>query len=106
LPLLVDAQSFPFASDSSPEIVKGAYSPQLTYSPADIKTITDNAIDRAVRVIFEIDVPGHAASWAAGYPNTMADCFAKLTPIQNVNSAFLTTPFIVIDTITTSTTLH
>ena len=55
---LVDAQSFPFDSMSSPDIAKGAYSKSATYSVKDIQAISDYAIDRAVRVIFEIDVPG------------------------------------------------
>jgi hexosaminidase len=55
---LVDAQSFPFDSMSSPDIANGAYSKSATYSVKDIQAISDYAIDRAVRVIFEIDVPG------------------------------------------------
>ena len=56
---LVDAQSFPFDSPSSPGIVLGAYTPELTYSQGDLRLITEYALDRAVRVIFEIDVPGN-----------------------------------------------
>jgi hexosaminidase len=55
---LVDAQSFPFNSMSSPDISKGAYSKSATYSVKDIQAISDYGIDRAVRVIFEIDTPG------------------------------------------------
>ena len=55
---LVDAQSFPFNSMSSPDIVKGAFSKRLVYSVKDIQAISDYGIDRAVRVIFEIDTPG------------------------------------------------
>ena len=55
---LVDAQSFPFDSPSSSNIVKGAYSSSATYSTDDIAYITDYAISRGIRPVFEIDVPG------------------------------------------------
>ena len=71
---LVDAQSFPFNSVSSPEIVKGAYSLSYQYSTGDIQYITDYAYDRGVRIVYEIDVPGHAASWGNGYPEVLANC--------------------------------
>lgn len=74
---MVDAQSFPVDTPSAPEIVKGAYAPDLIYSMDDIKMLRDYATDRGVRLLLEIDVPGHAASWNAGYPNTMAQCFEK-----------------------------
>ena len=80
---LVDAQSFPFDSPSAPEIVKGAYSSKLTYTQKDLMLITEYAAERGVRMIFEIDVPGHAASWNAGYPKVMADCFEKYS--YNIN---------------------
>lgn len=81
---LVDAQSFPFNSVSSPEIVKGAYSPNYQYSTDDIQYITDYAYYRGIRIVYEIDVPGHAASWGAGYPEVVADCVDKYDNINNI----------------------
>ena len=80
---LVDAQSFPFASQSAPRISQGAYQPQLVYSMADVTEITLYAAAQAVRVMVEIDVPGHAASWNAGYPEIMADCFDEYSNVNN-----------------------
>jgi len=74
---VVDAESFPFDSPSSAQIVKGAYSPSFTYSIDDLSALTEYASDRGIRVVYEIDVPGHAASWNDGYPELMADCLQK-----------------------------
>ena len=32
------------------------------------------AADRAIRAVPEIDMPGHAASWAIGRPDVVVDC--------------------------------
>ena len=49
----------------------------------DLNSITNYAHERGIRLIFEVDVPGHAASWTKGKPEIMADCFAKY--YYNVN---------------------
>lgn len=71
---IVDAQSFPLMLDSLPEMAAGAYSPKRVYTSADLADITSFAADRGVNVVFEIDVPGHTASWRAGKPEVMANC--------------------------------
>lgn len=58
-------------------MTKGAFSPSMVYTPADIASLTSYAYDRGVEIIFEIDVPGHAAGWTKGKPEIMADCFEK-----------------------------
>lgn len=84
---LVDAVSFPFNSKSEPDLVKGAYNSQLTYNSEDLKAIKDYAYKRGVELIFEIDVPGHAASWGTGKPDLLADCIAQYG--YNVNNLAL-----------------
>ena len=84
---IVDSQSFPFNSPSEPELVKGAYSPKLTYSADDLTTLNEYARRRGVEIIFEVDVPGHAASWGAGKPELLADCIAQYG--YNVNNLAL-----------------
>ena len=81
---MVDAQSFPVDTPSAPEIVKGAYSPSHIYSMSDVEMLTQYAADRGVRILPEIDIPGHAASWKNGYPEIMADCFEKY--YYNINN--------------------
>lgn len=58
-------------------MIKGAFSSSMTYSMEDIKSVQDYAHSLGVEVIYELDIPGHAASWTAGKPSVMADCFAK-----------------------------
>jgi hexosaminidase len=79
----VDAESFPLQCPSAPDLVKGAYSPDLTYSMAELRSVTEYAKQRAVDVVFELDVPGHAASWGAGAPQLLADCLVKYS--YNIN---------------------
>jgi hexosaminidase len=69
----VDAQSFPIESKTYPLLSqKGAYSPQAVYSAEDVSDFVDYAKKRGVRVVPEIDTPGHAY-WYEGVPN----CFQK-----------------------------
>ena len=61
---LVDTQSWPLALESYPEMIQDAYSPEEVYSKSDIKYVIDYARSRGVRIIPEIDMPGHArAGW-------------------------------------------
>jgi hexosaminidase len=73
---IVDMQSFPFQSRSSPKLWEGSFSPMERYTQGDVKSIVEYARLRGVRVMVEFDVPGHAASWCAGYPEICpaADC--------------------------------
>ena len=84
---IVDSQSFPFNSPSEPELVKGAYTSQLVYSVEDLRVLNDYARRRGVEIIFEVDVPGHAASWGAGKPDLLADCIAQYG--HNINNLAL-----------------
>jgi hexosaminidase len=66
---LVDQQSFPFDSKKRPELSKkGAYSPQERYTALDIAEVVEFGRERGVRMMVEIDGPGHAAIWCKGYP--------------------------------------
>lgn len=80
---LTDAQAFPWNSTSEPRLVRGAYRPDLTYSRTDLEAVVAYASDRAIRVVVEVDMPGHAASWAVGRPDVVVDC-----PPDDTNSLF------------------
>ena len=60
---LTDDQGFRFQSDAYPELA----SPDA-YSLAELSELVDYAADRGVRVVPELDVPGHATSWLAAHP--------------------------------------
>lgn len=61
---LVDEDSFPLILDSHPEIAKyAAYSPEETYTSNDARNIVKYAMKKGVRVVPELDTPGHASSW-------------------------------------------
>lgn len=61
---IVDEDSFPLKLDSHPEIAEyAAFSPEQIYTTDQVKDIIRYAMVRGVRVIPELDTPGHAASW-------------------------------------------
>ncbi|NOX51299.1 MAG: family 20 glycosylhydrolase [Gammaproteobacteria bacterium] len=60
---LSDDQAFRFNSDKFPKLA----SPQ-SYSKQMLKNLVAYAADRGVRVVPEIDVPGHVNTWLVSYP--------------------------------------
>lgn len=59
---ITDTQSWPIQINEYPEATKDAYSPREIYSPNDVQTIVSYARSHGVRVIPEVDMPGHSAS--------------------------------------------
>ncbi|EKD17164.1 uncharacterized protein L3040_005386 [Drepanopeziza brunnea f. sp. 'multigermtubi'] len=59
---LVDSQSWAVQLTSEPSMTVDSFSSREIYSQNDIRDVIRYATDRAVRVIPEIDMPGHAAS--------------------------------------------
>ncbi|KAL0215349.1 hypothetical protein P9112_007533 [Eukaryota sp. TZLM1-RC] len=81
---IVDAQSFPYKSLSYPSFAeRGAFRPDLVYDSATIKSIVDYAQQRGVRVVMELDVPGHAY-WGDAAPHIRAQCPGGYS--KNVNN--------------------
>jgi hexosaminidase len=82
---MVDTQSFPFQSKSSPKLWDGAYSKFERYTQQDVASIVEYARMRGVRVIVEFDMPGHAASWCKGYPEICpsSTCLQPLNVASN-----------------------
>lgn len=58
---LTDSQSWPFQSHTYPELATkgGAYCPTCVYTSHDIQQVIAEASDRGIRVILEVDLPGH-----------------------------------------------
>lgn len=81
---LVDAQSFPFDAPSHPELgKKGAWSNQERFTPSDIAAVIEYARQRGIRVMMEIDTPGHSGSWCYGMPEV---CPTPGCPSKNINN--------------------
>lgn len=60
---MVDAESFPFNAPSFPQFGRlASYSPVERYTVSDVRGIVDYARDRGIRVVVELDVPGHTAA--------------------------------------------
>ncbi|KAJ3702885.1 hypothetical protein LUZ61_006590 [Rhynchospora tenuis] len=67
---ITDSQSFPIVLPSEPELAaKGSYGSSMSYSTRDVKRIIQYGLSHGVRVVPEIDMPGHTASWAEAYPD-------------------------------------
>eukprot|EP00250_Pteridium_aquilinum_P022617 c25469_g1_i1 orf=161-1873(+) len=66
---IVDEESFPIEIPSLPKLWAGAYTPLERYTIADAREIVGYAKARGIKVMAEIDVPGHAESWGYGYPD-------------------------------------
>lgn len=88
---ITDTESFPIQLDSFPEITQYAvYSGKEVYSKEDVKEIVEYARYRGIRVIPEIDSPGHSYCWgfAPGTSEIVMDClkfghFGQLNPSLN-----------------------
>jgi hexosaminidase len=82
---MVDAQSWPLELPSLPDFArKGAFGPRAVYTQADVQLIIDHATSRGIRVLPEVDVPGHAASWGAAMPDIVASCPSLSANINNI----------------------
>ncbi|KAF2278359.1 uncharacterized protein EI97DRAFT_251361 [Westerdykella ornata] len=62
---IIESQSWPLEIHEYPQMTKDAYSPNEIYTHECVKSIIQYAAERGIRVIPEIDMPGHASSgWA------------------------------------------
>ena len=61
---LSDDQAFRFHGAACPELAH----PRLRYGASELRGLARYAAARGIRVVPELDVPGHAASWLAQHP--------------------------------------
>lgn len=72
---VLDDTAWPLVSETYPKFAtEGAYAPDAVYSATDVARIMLHAKNRGIRVVPEIEGPGHAAIWGTAYPNTTIDC--------------------------------
>jgi hexosaminidase len=78
-----DSQSFPYASKSYPELAeKGAFHPKRIYTVEDVERVIHESYLRGIRVIPEIDMPGHTNAIAKSHPEVMAQCPNPAEPMN------------------------
>jgi hexosaminidase len=88
---LVDLQSFPFVAPHAPELAgKAAFSSQERYTTGDVKAVVAFAADLGIRVVVEVDVPGHTRSFCDSHPEVCPtpDCGAQNALAPNTNATF------------------
>ncbi|KAK4775078.1 hypothetical protein SAY86_010013 [Trapa natans] len=70
---ITDSHSFPLVLPSEPDLAgKGSYRHDMQYSPENVSRIVEFGLEHGVRILPEIDMPGHAGSWAKAHPEIMA----------------------------------
>ncbi|XP_077539498.1 beta-hexosaminidase subunit beta-like [Haemaphysalis longicornis] len=75
---IVDDQSWPLHLEAFPNLtLKGAYSPRHVYSPEDVRSIIEYARLRGIRVIPEMDTPGHTQALGKAFPDTLTTCYSE-----------------------------
>lgn len=70
---ITDSHSFPLELAKEPKLADlAAYGEKERYSRSDVKKIIEFGRLHGVRVIPEIDMPGHTGSWGLAYPEIVA----------------------------------
>ena len=82
---IVDSQAFPYISPTYPKLAEGAWSVQERYTQNDVADVVEYARQRGVRIVIEVDTPGHASSWCKGHPEVCpsTSCVTPLNPATN-----------------------
>uniref|UniRef100_A0A0G4G7J3 beta-N-acetylhexosaminidase n=1 Tax=Chromera velia CCMP2878 TaxID=1169474 RepID=A0A0G4G7J3_9ALVE len=65
---VIDAQAFPLETRELPKLWEGAYTDMERYSLEDVQEVVEQAKSRGIRVMVELDSPGHVTAWAKTYP--------------------------------------
>lgn len=90
---LTDAESFPIRLPSVPEFAeKGAWSKKAIYEPKDVAHIIKYALYRGIRVVPEVDTPGHTYSFGKSHPEMIVNCsqfISRSTMYPGINNVAL-----------------
>eukprot|EP00051_Salpingoeca_urceolata_P015671 m.204484 g.204484 ORF g.204484 m.204484 type:complete len:826 (+) comp18472_c1_seq1:2099-4576(+) len=86
---ITDDQSFPLELKQHPELAKeGAFHPNLVYSADDVQELVTYARNRGIRIIPEIDTPGHSTSWSWSHPELATVCGTSALLNPTVNATY------------------
>lgn len=85
-----DDPSFPLELECCPHLSgKGSFSERAKYSKLEVREIVEYAAFRGVRIIPELDIPGHTESWIKGYPELLGKAKSGIDPTREENYVFL-----------------
>lgn len=80
---VTDAVSLPLVSTTFPNLTLGAFSNDAVYTPRQVEELLAYAKDRGVRVVLELDMPGHNWAYSVAFPHLFANCSGeKGLPVQ------------------------
>ncbi len=80
---VTDAVSLPLVSTAFPNLTLGAFSSDAVYTPEQVEALLAFAKDRGIRVVLELDMPGHNWAYSVAFPNLFANCSGeKGLPVQ------------------------
>ena len=72
---LTDRESWAWQSNLHPELAEfGAVCDVCVYTESDIQLVVDTAANLGIRVIVEVDLPGHIRVLGASHPELMSEC--------------------------------
>eukprot|EP00435_Cladocopium_sp_Y103_P055990 s161_g18.t1 len=72
---LTDAMSFPLELESLPKLAElGSFGPNKSYSKGMVQHLIAFAANLSIRVVPEIDMPAHTASWIFAEPSAVSNC--------------------------------
>lgn len=74
---LVDDQSWPLEMAVYPNLTNGAYSPKHVYTRRDVQDVIAYAREIGIRVIPEIDSPGHTHALGKAFPDILTPCYGR-----------------------------
>ncbi|KAK8803275.1 hypothetical protein WA158_000969 [Blastocystis sp. Blastoise] len=79
---ITDNEAFVIKTNTYPKLWDTAYTDEERYTQTDIKSIVEYARLRGVRIMPEIDVPGHMKSWCNVYPEVCPSetCYEPIDP--------------------------
>ncbi|XP_022654987.1 beta-hexosaminidase subunit beta-like [Varroa destructor] len=72
---IVDDQSWPYQMKVFPNLTNSAYHPKLIYSQENVQEIIEFARERGIRVIPEVDTPGHSQALGKVFPDILTACY-------------------------------
>ena len=79
---LTDDQGFRFESKIYPKLTLPHEKSKQFYSQEELKELIHFAAEHGIRIIPEIDMPGHCASWLIGYPELAAHDIPESLPTE------------------------